>query len=111
MTRKMVRRRAGQLAFIKGRSRKKVLESDFKEAQAELTGKERLEPNPTPAEQLPEDARWRPVPESAGRKAKTRPAPDEQTVNQELVEEGAADAEHDQMDKATRAALRRDRLK
>lgn len=109
LTKNTVRKRAEDLAFIKGRSRKRVNKNDFEEAEQELTGRRRLEPKSTPAEQLTEEDRWNPVPESKGRKDQPQSAPDEQTFSEKLVKEGVAEAEHDQMVRATRQSLRRDR--
>lgn len=106
----MVRKRAEELALVKGRSRKHVLDSDLDEARRELTGEERLNPEPTAAELVPEEERWEPIAPSRGRKAPTVPAPDEQTFEEELVEEGVEDAEQDQMVRATKLGLRRDSL-
>jgi hypothetical protein len=102
----MVLKRARELALISGREQ--VLESDFEQAKRELTREEHLTPEPDRMENLPEDKRWDPVPESTGKEAPTVPAPDEQTFAEKLVEEGVEDAEHDQMTKAARESLRRD---
>jgi hypothetical protein len=109
VTEAMVQHRARELAFINGHPNQ-VLDSDLKQAHRELTGEERVNPEPTAAEQLTEDQRWEPVPESVGHKAPTIPAADEQTFAEELVEEGVEDAEQDQMVKATRQSLKRDKI-
>ena len=111
VTEEMVRVRAGQIAVIKGRSSKNVLDSDLDEARRELQGEDEMKPPPTKEESLPENKRWDPVPGSEGRKAPEVPAPDEQTFAEKLYDEGVADAEHDQEIEATREALRRDREK
>ena len=108
VTEEMVRQRARELAVINGRTQDNVLDSDFEQARRELTGEEGLNPQPTRAEQLPEEERWDPVPGSAGKSAPKVPAPDEQSYAEKLVEEGVADAEQDQMIKATRESLKRD---
>jgi len=108
VTRRMVRKRARELADISGRTEGKVLDSDVKEARRELTGKEGLVPRRTPAERLPEESRWKTVAESVGRRGPKVPPPDEQTVAEELVEEGVEEAEHDLMVRAVRKQ-RRDR--
>src|SRR3954453_8154522 len=108
VTEAMVRQRARELALINGRQDDQVLDSDLDQARRELTGEERLESEPTPAEQLPEDSRWIGVPESVGHQAPVVPAPDEQTFAEELVEEGVEEAEQDQMLKAVREGLRKD---
>lgn len=104
----MVRKRAAELALISGRPGN-ILSTDLDQARRELTGEERLNPEPTAAEELPEEARWEEVPESTGQQAPTVPAPDEQTFAEKLVEEGVEDAEQDQMVRATQAGIRRDK--
>jgi len=108
VTLEMVQKRAAELALINGRP-ENVLDSDMDQARRELSGEQGLTPEPTPAEQLPEEDRWEPVPDNLGEQAPTVPAPDEQTFAEKLVEEGVEDAEHDQMLEATRESLRRDR--
>jgi len=108
VTEAMVRRRARELALINGRQEDQLLKSDLDQARRELTGEEGLEPEPTPAEQLPEDSRWIGVPESVGHQAPVVPAPDEQTFAEKLVEEGIEEAEQDQMIRAVREGIKRD---
>ena len=109
VTREMIRHRAREIAVINGRKEKQVLDADVEQARRELQGQERLNPLPTAAENLPESKRWDPVPGTMGRKAQALPVPDEQTFAEKLVEEGIADAEHDQQVEATRDSLRQDR--
>ena len=85
VTEAMVRQRARELALIKGRREDQVLNSDLDQAHRELTGEERLEPPPTPAEELTEESRWVGVPESMGHQAPTVAAPDEQTFAEKLT--------------------------
>jgi len=108
VTEAMVRRRARELALINGRQEDQLLKSDLDQARRELTGEEGLEPEPTPAEQLPEDSRRIGVPESVGHQAPVVPAPDEQTFAEKLVEEGVEEAEQDQMIRAVREGIKRD---
>lgn len=108
VTEEMVRQRARELALISGRGENQVLDSDLDQAHRELTGEERLVPEPPATEELPEEDRWAPVPESVGHQAETVPAPDEQTFAEKLVEEGVEDAEQDQMVRATRESLKRE---
>ncbi|HEY9509382.1 MAG TPA: hypothetical protein VIV82_05905 [Verrucomicrobiae bacterium] len=109
VTEQMVRQRASEIAEINGRSKHNVLSSDLDQARRELQGEERLNPERTAAEVIPEDERWESNTGSTGTKAETLPASDEQTFAEKLVEEGVADAEHDQEVEATRASLRRER--
>jgi hypothetical protein len=105
VTEAMVRQRARELAIINGRSGNNILPSDLDEARRELTGQQRLVPNPKPEEELDEGQRWEPVGGSHGTSAPTVPPPDEQTFAEKLVEEGVEDAEQDQMVEGTRENL------
>lgn len=109
VTEEMVRQRASEIAVINGRSKHKVLDSDLDQARRELQGEERLNPETTAAELIPEDERWEQNSGSTGTSATTVPASDEQTFAEKLVEEGVADAEHDQELQATQDSLRRER--
>ena len=108
VTEAMVRRRAAELAIIKGRSKDNILQSDLEEARRELTGQERLVPNPEPEEELDESQRWDPVGGSSGSSAPIVPPSDEQVFPEKLVEEGVEDAEQDQMLEGTRESIERD---
>jgi hypothetical protein len=105
VTRKMVRERAVELAVINGRSAQEVSKSDRDQAQRELTGEPDTDPKEVALESAPESERWDPVPGSAGHKAREAPSADEdeegRSDNERLVEEGIADAEHDQMRQAS----------
>ena len=109
VTEEMVRQRAGEIAVINGRSKHNVLDIDLEQARRELQGEEGLNPAPTAAENLTEDQRWGVDGTNSGHKVPAIPASDEQTVTEKLVEEGIADAEHDQQVEATRASLQRDK--
>ncbi|HTL17126.1 MAG TPA: hypothetical protein VL793_07810 [Patescibacteria group bacterium] len=109
VTEEMVRQRAAELALINGRPPGQVLDSDIRQACRELTGSETLVPSPTAAEELTEDERWQPVPESKGRETPAVQPSDEQTFAEKLVEEGVEDAEQDSMVQGTRQSQKRDR--
>lgn len=109
VTKKMVMKRAREIAVINGRTEKNVLDSDIDQARRELQGEDEMNPPRTAEEKLPEDKRWDPVPGTEGRKAPTVPPPDEQTDAEKIYDEGVADAEHDQEIQATRDQLRRDK--
>jgi hypothetical protein len=111
VTREMVEKRAREIAVINGRSENKVLDSDREQARRELSGEERLNPSRSKAELVPEDERWDPVHGSVGGKGQPTVSPhDEQTDAEKLFEEGVGEAEHDQMNQATRESLKRDKL-
>ena len=109
VTRKMVRTRAVELAVINGRSREQVSKSDWDQAKRELTGEPETDPKEVILESAPESDRWNLVPASAGDKVRVSSSADEdddgRSDNERLVEEGIADAEHDQMREAN---LKRD---
>ena len=108
----MVRQRAAELAAIDGRAEQDVSESECEEARRELTGDLETEREEAALESAPESERWDPVPGSTGRKALAAPSEDEdeegRSDNERLVEEGVAEAEHDQRVQAARAAETRD---
>jgi hypothetical protein len=112
VTRKMVRKRAVELAILDGRSAREVSKADLATAKRELTGEPELDPKKAALEASPESERWDPVPGSEGRKVPVSPGEDEddegRSDNERLVEEGIGEAALDQADQATRAAGRKD---
>jgi hypothetical protein len=104
VTRKMVRERAVELAVINGRSAQEVSKSDWEHAKRELTGGSDTDPKTEVLESAPESERWDPLPGSTGHKVPVAPSADEddegRSDNEKLVEEGMAEAEHDQMRQA-----------
>ena len=64
-------------------------------------------------ESIPETKRWDPVPGSIGRQLLESPSEDEddegRSESEQLVDEGAEEAERDQMFQAARAAEKKDR--
>ena len=105
VTRNMVRERAVELAAINGRLAQDVSKPDWEQAKRELTGEPDTDPKEAVLESAPESERWDPVPGSEGRKALVAPSADEddegRSDNERLVEEGIAEAEHDQMRQAS----------
>jgi hypothetical protein len=71
------------------------------QAEQDLTVKPELDVRTARQEALPESERWDPVPGSHGYQAPTNASADEddggRSANQQLVEEGIAKAEDDQM--------------
>jgi hypothetical protein len=100
VTRKMVRERAVELAAANGRSAPEVSKSDWEQAKRELTGDSDPDSAEAILESAPESERWDPVPGSTGHQAPAAPSEDEddegRSDNERLVEEGIAEAEHDQ---------------
>ena len=99
------------MAVINGRSPEEVSKSDWEQAKRELTGEPETDPKEVILESAPESDRWNPVPGSAGDKVRVGSSADEddegRSDNERLVEEGIADAEHDQM---LQANLKRDEI-
>ena len=113
VTPKMVRQRAAELAGIDGRPVQDVSNSECEEARRELTGEPDTDPREGALESAPESERWDPVLGSTGHKVPVPPGEDEddegRSDNERLVEEGMAEAEHDRMVQAARAAEKTDR--
>ena len=114
VTREMVRERAIELAIISGRSTEDVSVTDRDQARRELTGESDTDPNDAILEAAPESERWAPVAGSTGHKVGTTSNEDEdekgRSDSERLVDEGIAEAEHDQMLQATRAESKEDEL-
>jgi hypothetical protein len=112
VTPKMVRRRAAELTVSDGRPARDVSKSECEEARRELTGERDMDPREAALESAPESDRWDPVPGSTGHKVPAAPSEDEdeegRSDNERLVEEGIAEAEHDHMVQAARAAEKKD---
>jgi hypothetical protein len=115
VTRKMVRKRAAELARLAGRSAREVSKSDLATARRELTGEPELDPKQAALEAAPESKRWDPVPGSQGHKVPVSPGEDEdeegRSDNEKLVEEGVEEAELDQMNQATQSGARKNKEK
>ena len=112
VTPKIVRQRPAALAVIDGRPVQDVSKSECEEARWELKGEPDTDPKETALESAPESERWDPVPGSTGHKVPVPPGDDEdgegRSNNEQLVEEGIAEAEHDHMVQAARAAEKKD---
>ncbi|MGA7213966.1 MAG: hypothetical protein WBX20_07160 [Terrimicrobiaceae bacterium] len=106
VTRGMVRARAVELALINGRTALEVSQSDWEQARRELTGEPDTDPKEAVLESAPESERWDPVHGSTGHKVPVASSEDEddegRSDSERLVEEGIAEAEHDQRLQAAR---------
>lgn len=106
VTRGMVRERAVELALINGRTALEVSKSDWEQAKRELTGEPDTDPKEAVLESAPESERWDPVHGSTGHKVPVASSEDEddegRSDSERLVEEGIAEAEHDQRLQAAR---------
>jgi len=112
VTEEMVQARATELAVINGRSEADVSAFDLEQAKRELTGETDIDPKDAILEAAPESERWDPVAGSAGHKVEATSNEDEddegRSDSERLVEEGVAEAEHDQMVQAAKAEQEED---
>ena len=112
VTREMVHARAQELALLAGYAAPHVRQSDYEQARRELTGESDIDRQDALLESLPESKRGDPVPGSAGRQAPESPSEDEdqegRSQTEQLVDEGAEEAERDRMFQAARAAAKPD---
>ena len=107
VTEEMVRERATELAVINGRSENDVSVMDLEQAKRELTGETDIDPKDAILEAVPESERWDPLAGSTGHKVEATSNEDEdaegRSDSERLVEEGVAEAAHDQMVQAAKA--------
>jgi len=108
VTRAMVQARARELAVIAGRAPPYVTQVDYQQARRELTGESDMDRQDAILDALPEAKRWDPVPGSAGRQAPESSSEDEddegRSETEQMVDEGAEEADRDRMLQAARAA-------
>lgn len=107
VTRGMVRERAVELAIINGHPAQDVSVTEWEQAKRELTGEADTETKESVLDAAPESERWDPVAGSVGHKFENTSNEDEdgegRSDSERLVDEGVAEAEHDQMIQAARA--------
>jgi hypothetical protein len=107
VTREMVHTRARELALLAGYAPADVRQSDYEQAKRELTGESDIDRQDALLDSLPEEKRWDPVPGSAGHQMRESPSEDEdqegRSETEQLVDEGAEEAERDRMFQAARA--------
>lgn len=103
VTEEMVRERAREIAETNGRRPEEANASDFDQARTELQGRS------VQTNEMDEDYReFDDVPGQSGRRAVTQSADDEQTMAEELVDEGLEEAEHERMVEGSRESRERD---
>jgi hypothetical protein len=115
VTREMVHARALELALLAGYASPHVRQTDYEQAKRELTGESDIDRQNALLDSLPEAKRWDPVPGLAGRQAPESPSEDEddegRSETEQLVDEGAMEAERDRMFQAARTAAETDARK
>jgi hypothetical protein len=112
VTRAMVNTRAGELALIAGHG-SHVTQADYEQAKRELTGESDTDRQDALIESMPESKRWDPVPGSEGRQVADLPDEDEdeegRSETEQLVDEGAEEADRDRMIQAAQAARKEEK--
>ena len=107
-TRKMAQARARELALMAGRVPPHVTQADYEQAKRELMGEPDMNRQEAILEAIPETNRSDPVPDSTGDQVPESPSEDEddegRSETEQLVDEGAEEAERDRMFQAARAA-------
>jgi hypothetical protein len=107
VTRAMVDARARELAQMAGRTAARVTQVEYERAKRELTGESDIDRQDALIESIPESKRWDPVPGSEGRQVADLPIEDEddegRSETEQLVDEGAEEAERDRMLRAAQA--------
>jgi hypothetical protein len=112
VTREMVQARADELAIINGRTPPNASQDDWEQAKRELTGESDADPREGMFEAVPESDRWNPVPGTIGHQTPVSASEDEddegRSESEQLVNQGVAEAEHDQMLQAAKEAVKKD---
>jgi hypothetical protein len=113
VTREMVHARARELALVAGRPGGHVTQADYEQAKRELTGESDIDRQDAILESMPESERWDPVPGSAGTQVPENPSEDEddegRSETEQLVDEGAEEADRDRMVQAALESQKKDR--
>jgi hypothetical protein len=97
VTREMVTQRAREIAIINGREPNHYTRDDFLEAKRELVGNVATDDDVGENDSLNVLTTWDEDPGTSGHEVDHTVPSDEQTVNEELVNEGLEEAEHDRM--------------
>jgi hypothetical protein len=118
VSRERVHARARELALIAGRTPPQVAQADYEQATRELTGETEMDRQAAMLGSFPESKRWNPAPGSSGRQAPESASEDEdededadeegRSKTGQLVDEGAGEAERDQLIQAAGKSDRRD---
>ena len=93
--------RAREIALINGRPPNHYTQDDFNEAKRELTGETAVEASDEGA--VANVTAWDESPSDSGHSVEREIADDEQSVAEQLVEQGVNEAEHDQMVEGARS--------
>jgi hypothetical protein len=112
VTQAMVNARARELAMIAGHA-SHVSQPDYEQAKRELTGEADIDRQDALIESMPESKRWDPIPGSEGHQIAELPSEDEdeegRSETEQLVDEGAEEAERDRMFEAAKASRKEEK--
>jgi hypothetical protein len=97
VTRDMVVQRARELAMINGRAPNHYSTEDYLQAKRELTGDDENGNPQAEEEPIAGLTSWDEEPGTSGHASHLNDIADEQTLSQQLVEQGVNEAEHEQM--------------
>jgi len=106
VTPEMVQRRAREIALSDGRNGNEVTSADWEQARRELLGAGNDPVAETDTEEAGSTTPWDPAPPSIGHRADTQEVDDEQTMAEQLFQEGVEEADHDERVEAGRETRR-----
>ena len=101
VSREMIHERAAELALIGSKEPGSISQDNYQQAKRELTGESDIDRQEEVLNSFPESKRWDPVPGTEGRETPGAKSDDEdddgESEVEQLVEQGAEEAAHDQM--------------
>ena len=109
ITPEMVQRRAREIAISDGRNGSEVTSADWEQARRELLGANNDPAAETDIEEASSTTGWDPAPPSIGHRAETQEVDDEETMAEQLYQEGVEEADHDERVQAGRETRRREK--
>jgi hypothetical protein len=109
VTPEMVQRRAREIAISDGRAGNEVTSADWEQARRELLGAANSPNAESDVEEAGSTTGWDPAPPSIGHRADTQEVDDEETMAEQLIQEGIEEADHDERVQAGRETRRRER--
>ena len=96
VTPEMVQKRAREIALSDGRAGNEVTSADWEQAKRELIGAGNDPAAETDIEEAGSTTGWDPAPASIGHRAETQEVDDEQSMAEQLYQEGVEEADHDE---------------
>jgi hypothetical protein len=109
VTPQMVQRRAREIALSDGRGGKEVTPADWEQARRELLGAASPPIAESDVEEAGSTTGWDPAPASIGHRTETQEVDDEETMAEQLIQEGVEEADHDERVQAGRETRRQER--